>query len=189
MGLIISTQPGMPSADFGLADGTMKYLVHKPPKPDYDPMTFDFDKDINMLDEWSKLADAKNPELSNFRKRGGKLLMTYGWADPVLQPMAGVNYEEALKVNGADTPEFFRLFMIPGMSHCGGGVCPDQHDPVTAVINWREKGQAPERIIASQIKEGKVIRTRPLCPYPEVAKYKGKGSIDDAASFECKASK
>ncbi len=187
MGLIISTQPGMPAADFGLADGTMKYLVHKPPKPDYDPMTFDFDKDIHMLDEWSKLADAKNPDLSKYRKRGGKLLMTYGWADPVLQPMAGVNYyEEALKVNGPDTPEFFRLFMIPGMSHCGGGVCPDQHDPVTAVINWREKGQAPERIIASQIKEGKVIRTRPLCPYPEVAKYKGKGSIDDEANFECK---
>jgi feruloyl esterase len=91
MGLIISTQPGMPSADYGLADGTMKYLVHKPPRPDYDPMTFDFDKDIHMLDEWSKLADAKNPDLSSFRKRGGKLLMTYGWADPVLQPMVGVN--------------------------------------------------------------------------------------------------
>lgn len=186
MGLIVSTQPGFPAADFGLAQDTMRYLVHTPPMPDYDCSTFDFDKDINMLDEWSKLADAKNPDLSMFRKRGGKLLMTYGWSDPVLQPMMGVNYyEEALEVNGPDTPDFFRLFMIPGMSHCSGGECPNQIDPVTSIIDWVEKGNAPEKIIAEQVKDGKVIRTRPLCPYPEVAHYKGTGSIDDAANFEC----
>jgi feruloyl esterase len=188
MGLIVSAQPGVPSADFGLARETMRYLVHKPPKPDYDCAAFDFDKDIGMLDAWGKLADAKNPDLSKFRKRGGKLLMTYGWSDPILQPMVGVNYyEEALEANGPDTPDFFRLFMIPGMSHCSGGECPNQHDPVTAVVTWVEKGKAPEKIIAKQIKDGNVVRTRPLCPYPEVARYKGKGSIDDAANFECKA--
>lgn len=188
MGFIIGTQPGMPSADFGLAQDTMRYLVHNPPKPDYDCMTFDFDKDIHMLDEWSKIADAKNPDLSGYKKHGGKLLMTYGWADPILQPLMGVNYyEKALEVNGPDTKEFFRLFMIPGMSHCSGGVCPNQYDPISAVINWREKGVATEMMIASQIKDGKPIRTRPLCPYPKVAKYKGNGSIDDAANFECKA--
>ena len=188
MNLIVSTQPGMPAADFGLAEGTMRYLVHDPPKPDYDCATFDFDKDIHMLDEWSKLADAKNPDLSEFRNRGGKLLMTYGWADPVLQPMMGVNYyEAAVAKNGPDTPDFFRLFMIPGMSHCGGGVCPDQHDPVTAVINWVEKGKAPERITAKQIVDGKAVRSRPLCAYPEVARYSGQGSIDDEANFQCVA--
>lgn len=187
MGLIVSSRPGSPSADFGLAENTMRYLVHNPPKPDYDCSTFDFDRDIPMLDAWSRLADAKNPDLSKFRKRGGKLLMTYGWSDPVLQPMAGIKYyEKALNVNGPDTTEFFRLFMIPGMSHCSGGACPDQHDPMTPIINWVEKGKAPEKIIARQLDRGKVIRTRPLCPYPERAKYKGTGSIDEADNFECR---
>ncbi len=186
MGLIISTKPGVPSADFGLAQDTMRYLVHKPPMPDYDCSTFNFDKDIHMLDAWGKLADAKDTDLSRFRKHGGKLLMTYGWADPVLQPMAGVEYyEQALVKNGPDTPDFFRLFMIPGMSHCSGGVCPNQHDPMTPMINWREKGIVPEKIIAGQLDKGKLIRTRPLCPYPEAEKYKGKGSIDEAENFEC----
>ncbi len=186
MGLIVSPQPGMPAADFGLAENTMRYLVHNPPNPDYDCGTFDFDTDIHMLDEWGKLADAKNPDLSQFRGRGGKLLMTYGWSDPVLQPLVGVNYyEEAVAENGPDTPAFFRLFMIPGMSHCGGGVCPDQNDPVTAVIDWVEKGKAPERIVAKQIENGRTVRSRPLCPYPKVARYSGRGSIDDAANFQC----
>lgn len=186
MGLIVNTQPGIPSADFGLAQETMRYLVHNPPKPDYDCAEFDFDNDIGMLDAWSRLADAKDPNLLKFRKRGGKLLMTYGWSDPILQPMVGINYyEEALDVNGPGTPDFFRLFMIPGMSHCSGGECPNQYDPVTNIVSWVEKGKAPEKIIAKQVKDGNVVRTRPLCPYPEVARYKGKGSIDEAENFEC----
>ena len=186
MNLIVSAQPGFTPADFGLAENTMRYLVHKPPKPDYDFSTFDFDRDIHMLDEWSKLADAKDLDLSEFRKQGGRLLMTYGWADPVLQPMVGVNYyEQAVIKNGPDTPDFFRLFMIPGMSHCGGGVCPNQHDPMTPIINWVEKGKVPETILAKQVVNGEVVRTRPLCPYPKVARYKGQGSIDDAVNFIC----
>ena len=186
MNLIVSEQPGFKPADFGLAENTMRYLVHNPPKPDYDCNTFDFDRDIHMLEEWGKLADANDPDLSSFRKRGGILLMTYGWSDPVLQPMVGVNYyEQAVAKNGPDTANFFRLFMIPGMSHCGGGVCPDQHDPMTAIINWVEKGKAPETIPAKQIVNGEVVRTRPLCAYPKVARYMGQGSIDNAANFQC----
>ena len=112
--------------------------------------------------------------------------MTYGWADPVLQPMVGVNYyEQAMIKNGPDTPDFFRLFMIPGMSHCGGGVCPNQHDPMTPIINWVEKGKTPETMPAKQVVNNEVVRTRPLCPYPKVARYNGQGSIDDAANFIC----
>ncbi|MBN1833334.1 MAG: tannase/feruloyl esterase family alpha/beta hydrolase [Deltaproteobacteria bacterium] len=186
MNVIVSAQPGFKPADFSLAEETMRYLVHKPPKPDYDCSTFDFDRDIHLLDEWGKLADAKNPDLSGFRKLGGKLIMTYGWSDSILQPMMGVNYyEQAMIENGPDTTDFLRLFMIPGMAHCGGGVCPDQHDPMTAIINWVEKGEAPERILARQIVEGEITRTRPLCPYPKVARYSGEGSIDDAKSFQC----
>lgn len=186
MNVIVSPQPGGKPADFSLAENTMRYLVHNPPDPDYDCSTFDFDKDVPMLDAWGKLADAKDPDLSGFRKRGGKLLMTYGWADAILQPMAGVHYyEQALEKNGPGTPGFFRLFMIPGMPHCSGGNCPSEHDPVTAIINWVEKGSAPETMVAKQVNDNQVVRTRPLCPYPKVARYTGKGSVDDASNFQC----
>jgi hypothetical protein len=186
MNMIVSPQPDGKSADFGLAENTMRYLVHKPPEPNYDYKTFDFDRDIHMLDDWSKQVDAKDPDLSNYKKRGGKLLMTYGWADSILQPMMGVNYyEQAVAKNGPDTTDFFRLFMVPGMAHCSGGIGPDRHDPMTAMINWVEKGSAPESILASRVVNNQVVRTRPLCPYPKVARYSGQGSIDDASNFRC----
>jgi hypothetical protein len=188
MNVIIAAQPGAKPADFNLAEGIMKYLVPKPPKPDYDYKTFDFNRDIHLLDDWSKEADAKNPDLSRFHRRGGKLLMTHGWADTILQPMASVNYyERAVASNGADTREFFRLFMVPGMAHCAGGIGPDSHDPVSAVVDWVEKGKAPDSIVASRIVNNKVVRSRPLCPYPQVARYSGQGSIDEAANFRCVA--
>jgi hypothetical protein len=188
MNMIVAAKPDSKPADFSLAENTMRYLVHTPPKPDYDYKTFDFDKDLHLLDAWSRQVDAKNPDLSKFKKRGGKLLMTYGWADPILQPMMGVNYyEQAMAKNGPDTTNFFRLFMIPGMSHCSGGIGTDRHDPMTAIVNWVEKGQAPATIPASRVVNNKVVRTRPLCPYPQVARYSGQGSIDDAANFKCVA--
>jgi len=188
LNVIVATQPDRKPADFNLGEGAMKYLVPKPPKPDYDYRTFDFDHDTHLLDDWGKLADATNPDLSKFRKRGGKLLMTYGWADSILQPMMGVNYyEQAVAKNGPDTPQFFRLFMAPGMEHCGGGIGPDRHDSMTAIIDWVEKGKAPDTILASKVVDKQVVRTRPLCPYPQVARYSGQGSIDEAANFRCVA--
>ncbi|MBV9768354.1 MAG: tannase/feruloyl esterase family alpha/beta hydrolase, partial [Bryobacterales bacterium] len=188
MNLIVSAQPDRKPADFNLAEGTMRYLVHKPPQPDYDYTTFNFDQDIHTLDNWSKQVDAKNPDLSKFKKRGGKLLMTYGWADSVLQPMMGVNYfEAAVAKNGPDTTEFFRLFMVPGMAHCGGGIGTDRHDPMTAMINWVEGGKAPASMTGSRVVNKQVVRTRPLCAYPQVARYSGQGSIDDTANFHCVA--
>lgn len=188
LNVIVATQPDRQPADFGLADGVMKYLAPKPPKPDYDYRTFDYDHDTHLLDDWGKLADATNTDLGKFRKRGGKLLMTYGWADTILQPMMGVNYyEQAVAKNGADTPQFFRLFMAPGMGHCGGGIGPDRHDSMTAMIDWVERGKAPESMVASKVVDKQVVRTRPLCPYPQVARYSGQGSIDEAANFRCVA--
>jgi hypothetical protein len=188
LNLIVSTQPAAKPADFNLAEGTMRFLVFKPPMPDYDYKTFDFDRDTHLLDDWSKQADAKNPDLSKFHKRGGKLIMTYGWADSILQPLMGVNYyEQATAKNGSDTAGFFRLFMVPGMAHCGGGVGPDRNDAVTAVVDWVEKQTAPNSIVASRVVNNQVVRTRPLCPYPQVARYSGQGSIDEAANFRCVA--
>jgi feruloyl esterase len=188
LNVIVTTQPDGKPADFNLAENTMRYLVFNPPKPDYDYKTFDFDRDIHLLDAWSSKADAKNTDLAKFHKRGGKLLMTVGWADSILQPMASVNYyEQAAAKNGPATSDFFRLFMVPGMAHCAGGIGPDRHDPMTAMVDWVEKDKAPASMVASRVVDNKVVRTRPLCSYPQVARYSGQGSIDDAANFRCVA--
>jgi len=184
--LIVPAGTGRAAADFGLADGTMRYLVFSPPRPEYDYRTFDFDRDSPLLASWGKKADATDTNLSAFRKRGGKLLMTYGWADAILQPMVGVDYyEKALAKNGPSTPDFFRLYMVPGMGHCGGGIGTDRFDAMTPLIDWVEKGRRPDVIRASRVIRDREVRSRPLCPYPEVARYSGHGSIDDAANFSC----
>src|SRR5688572_28088735 len=187
---IVPAQPGAKPADFNLAEGVMRYLILDPPQPAYDAMAFESDRDTRLVERWSKLADAKETDLSRFRKSGGKLIMTYGWADTILQPMMGVNYYEAVvEKNGRNTSDFARLFMMPGVAHCGGGVGPDRIDAVTAVIDWVEKDRAPDSLLASKVANGTVVRTRPLCPYPQVPRYKGQGSIDDAANFSCVASR
>jgi len=187
MNLIVPATPNARPADFSLADATLRYLVFDPPQPDYDFQEFDFDRDVELLDRWGRLADATDVDLSAFRQRGGKLIMTYGWADSILQPMMGVDYyERAVTANGPDGTDFLRLFMVPGMAHCAGGIGPDQNDAVTAVIDWVEQDRAPDSLIASKIMDGETTRSRPLCPYPEVARYQGQGSIDDAANFACR---
>jgi feruloyl esterase len=188
VGAIVPAQPGAKPADFNLAEGVLRYLVLDPPQPEYDSMTFDYDSAAALVARWSKLADAKDADLSRFRKSGGKLLMTYGWADQILQPMMGVNYYEAVVAqSGRSTTDFARLFMMPGVAHCGGGIGPDRVDAVTAVIDWVEKNKAPDSLLASKVTNGTVTRTRPLCPYPQVARYEGRGSIDEAANFRCVA--
>jgi feruloyl esterase len=186
MNLIVPATPDGKGGDFNLAENTMRYLVFSPPKPDWDYRTFDFDRDTHLLEEWGKQANAKNTDLSKFQARGGKLLMTYGWSDQVLQPLMGVDYYEEVVANtGPRTTDFLRLFMVPGMTHCAGGLGTDRFDAVSAVINWVEKGKAPDVIQASRVVDNQVVRSRPLCPYPQTARYSGKGSIDEAANFSC----
>ena len=185
--MIVSGPNGQKPADLNLAEGVMKYLVLNPPNADYDVLTLDFDHASTLVSRWSKLADAKDADLSKFRKSGGKLIMTYGWADQILQPLQGVHYYESVVAKNKKATDFVRLFMVPGMTHCAGGVGPDRNDAVTAVIDWVEKGKAPDQLLASKVVDGNVVRTRPLCPYPQVARYKGQGSIDDAANFSCVA--
>jgi len=188
MGTIVSANANVNPADFGLAEGTMRYLVFTPPQPQYDTGSFDFNKDVKLLDAWAAKANATSTNLDKHRARGGKILMTYGWADQILQPEMGIHYYESLvKRYGAKTSDSVRLFMVPGMTHCAGGYGTDRFDAVTALINWVEKGQAPASLAASRVVDNKVVRTRPLCPYPQVAKYSGQGSIDEAANFRCAA--
>jgi hypothetical protein len=188
IGMIVPAQAGAKPADFNLAEGTMRYLAFTPPQPDYDTGKFDFARDPPLLDAWAAKANATSTDLNAFRQHGGKLLMTYGWADQILQPLVGVNYYEQVQARyGKATGGFARLFMVPGMTHCQGGNGTDTFDSVTAIVNWVEKGKAPATLPASRVVSGKVVRTRPLCPYPQVARYKGTGSIDEAANFSCAA--
>lgn len=118
-----------------------------------------------------------NPDLSALKRHGSKLLQYHGWNDPAISPLNSVNYFESVQKKMGDNGEFYRLFMVPGMAHCVGGPGPNQFDKMSAIVDWVEKVKAPERIVAG--------RTRPLCPYPKVAKYSGSGSTDDAQNFVC----
>jgi feruloyl esterase len=188
LGTVVPAQPGAKAADFNLAEGTLRYLAHSPPQPDYDYRRFDFERDVALFDTWATQVNATSTNLNTLRRRGGKVLMTYGWADQILQPEMGIQYYERLQARyGAKTTDFARLFMVPGMTHCSGGIGPDRFDAMTALINWVEKGKAPDSLRAARVVEGKEVRTRPLCPYPQVARYSGQGSIDDAANFSCAA--
>jgi feruloyl esterase len=121
-------------------------------------------------------------------KRGGKLLLYHGWADQQVAPGSTVEfYQSLLDVNRNAGSDWVRLFMMPGMAHCSGGEGPDSFDKISVIEDWVEHGKVPDQIVASHRTEGKTDRTRPLCAYPKVAKYKGSGSIDDAANFTCSA--
>jgi len=164
-----------------------RYLVYN--DPEWTIAKFDVNADPAKLEEGpSAQINALNPDLKPFFARGGKLLMYHGWADPQISPLnATAYYEQVSKtVSGANMKNNFRLFMAPGMAHCGGGEGPNDFDKIGSLEQWVEQGKVPDMIVASHSKGGAVDRTRPLCPYPQVPTYKGSGSIDEAANFVCK---
>jgi feruloyl esterase len=161
-------------------------LVGEPP---FTAASFDPDRDIPWLDEKiGSVLSSADPDLSAFAARGGKLILYHGWNDALLSPYNTVGYYKSVRaeMGRKATDKFARLFMAPGMEHCAGGPGPDSFDTVAALEAWVEKGEAPETIAAAHLTNGKVDRTRPLCAYPKVAKYKGSGSTDDAANFVCR---
>ncbi|MBS1808907.1 MAG: tannase/feruloyl esterase family alpha/beta hydrolase [Acidobacteria bacterium] len=177
-------EKGQPTISVNFSESFFRYLAFK--NPNFKYADFDFDKDPQRLEWIHNVLDATDPDLSRLQKRGSKLLMYFGWADPALNAQMGVDYyESVLQKMGAETKNFFRLFMVPGMFHCGGGVGCSSFDKLTPLMQWVEKGPAPDSLTGAQILNGKTVRTRPLCAYPQVAKYKGSGSIDDAANFHC----
>jgi len=166
--------------------GFFRYFLFHDPNWDY--RTIDYDRDLAYAEQKLPFMAAVEKDLTPFRKHGGKLLMYTGWADPVVPPQDTVAYYEAIvKANGGleRTRDFYRFFIAPGMGHCSGGPGPNQFDALTALEQWVEKGAAPEKLTASHVTNGKVDRTRPLCLYPQVARYKGTGGSDDAANFTC----
>jgi feruloyl esterase len=157
--------------------------------PKWDPLTFDLNRDLPVVDDKvGSIVNAVNPDLRPFKARGGKLILYHGWNDTAISPGNAIDYySSVLKRMGGRQDDFIRLFMAPGMNHCGGGVGPNQVNWMAALERWREAGVAPDRIDAYRVTNNRVDMTRPLCPYPQVAQYKGTGSTNDAANFVCKA--
>jgi len=168
-----------------VATGTFAYLVYKNPKWDW--RSFDAERDTALADS-TDIINATKPDLSAFQARGGKLLMYHGWNDQLIAPENSVNYySSVLEHMGPNQGNWYRLFMAPGMMHCRGGPGPDQFNVMGAIERWRESGVAPDQMIAAHTIGNRVDRTRPLCPYPQVAQWTGVGNTDDAANFACKA--
>ena len=154
----------------------------------WDAKTFDLDRDLKVVDEKvGSIINAVNPDLSAFKAHGGKLLLYHGWDDTAISPGNTINYyESVLKKMGGRQDNWVRLFMAPGMQHCGNGPGPNQVNYMAVMERWRENNQTPASIEAYHVANNRVDMTRPLCPYPQAATYKGTGSVNDAANFACK---
>jgi feruloyl esterase len=191
--LVDSGRSRLAPATFGQA---IRHVV------DWDGKDFDAARDLDAIDRVMPELRADDPDLSAFTARGGKAIFYEGWMDPAVSANMIVDYQQAVQARmggEAETRLFLRLFMVPGMLHCGGGAGPDQfggsggdapipdaqHDLLSALEDWVERGRAPERIVASKVVDGTVVRTRPLCAWPAEARYKGTGSTDEAANFAC----
>jgi feruloyl esterase len=203
-------QSGWPAFQWAMQDNFMKYFVFG---PSYDPVKqFNFDRDLAALVPLAITQDGASPNLSEFKAHGGKFIIYNGWADHSITPIRSIEYYAEVidamggrgdapgEVNVAAVSDFFRLFMEPGMHHCRGGPGPDsfnganqgfppttdaQHDVLMALDRWVEDGVAPEKITASRLTTGKVDRTLPMCPYPQIAVYNGAGDVNLAESYHC----
>jgi hypothetical protein len=170
---------------FGASFTYMRDLVFKDPKWDF--RSFDYDKDVSRaMEAGSAVLDVPPTGLDAFLGGGHKLLLSHGLADGLIPTMSTVNFYTALTKHAGRESRDARLFLIPGMGHCGGGDGPFVFSAISTLDQWVESGHAPQRIVVSN-PPGAPVRTRPLCPYPQEAKYSGKGSTDDEQSFRCVA--
>ena len=175
---------GFPNLHFAFGTQFFKYFVYG--DPDWDYSTYDFvtwEKDSRFA---GSFLDAIDPDLGGFEDRGGKLILWHGWSDPALTALRTIDYYEEVQRGDPAARDYVRLFMLPGVLHCAGGPGPDRVDWVDVIADWVENGNAPDHLVASKIQGREVVRTRPLCPYPERAVYRGTGNTDDAASFDCR---
>ncbi|MCZ2498435.1 tannase/feruloyl esterase family alpha/beta hydrolase [Xylophilus sp. Kf1] len=175
-----------------IAADAMRYEFFTPPAPTFDYFRFDFDTDPARMDAYAAVYNTTSTDVTAFRARGGKMLIVHGVSDPIFSANDSIDYYEKLAAaNGgqAATRDFARLYLVPGMNHCAnsGGPATDLYDSLAPLVDWVEKGVAPDTIVA---RAGPATpwpgRTRPLCTYPQQAYYRGSGSVEDAASFSCR---
>jgi hypothetical protein len=187
--------PGMPpggdgaaTVGFQLADSFMKFMAFDPaPGPAWDFHKFNIETDMPRMSGVASRIDATITDLTAVKMRGGKIVHYHGWADPGVSPKMSIDYyQAAVKTMGQkETAEFYRFFPVPGMFHCQGGPGCGEVDWLSAAVNWVEKGVAPSMLTGAHVEKGETKRTRPICAYPAMARYKGAGSIDAAENFIC----
>ncbi len=179
-----TAQTGAPNAaDATLGVGQFKYFQITPPDPGFDPLApLDYGTVLERVRATAAMADADSPYLETFARRG-KLIAYNGLSDQGLASSELVDwYQKMLAATGPAARDNSRLYLVPGMLHCGGGDATDQFEMLEAVISWAEEGKAPDRILATSRQRPGL--SRPLCPFPSVARYKG-GKEEDADSFRC----
>ncbi|MCA1829102.1 MAG: tannase/feruloyl esterase family alpha/beta hydrolase [Myxococcales bacterium] len=183
---------------FVFGDQFFSYMVFG--NPSWNFATLNFMTDVDLADaKTAGILNSTNRDLSAIESRGAKMIMYHGWEDGAISPFNSINYYESVVATQGEaegraalqrTQDFFRLFMVPGMLHCGAGPGPNSFDTLTALANWVERGQAPDRIVATKYVNDNpasgTVRTRPLCPFPQVAVYKGHGSTNVASNFDCR---
>jgi feruloyl esterase len=183
-GLAPGSEPGWATyggpKPFATGDDHFKHVVFGDPKWDFRSLDF-----TDAARYRNPTVDAVDSNLRPFFARGGKLIQYHGWSDPQIPPLHSVDYYRRVVEAMGKVDDSYRLFMVPGMQHCGGGPGPNQFNALAALERWREGGAAPDRIPAYHVSSNRVDLTRPLCPYPKVAKYSGAGSTKDQANFTC----
>lgn len=170
------------------SESQMKFaILDPPPGPSWSYTQFDFDKDPPRTQKAAAELNPRNPDLTPLMKRGGKVIHYSGWADQQVNPLPTIDYYQSVnkRMGEQAVRGFYRLYMVPGMFHCSGGPGCNTADWLGAVMEWVEKGVAPEQLTGVHLENGQTGMTRPLCPYPQVARHKGTGSIREAANFTC----
>ena len=181
----VLAEAGMPSLQMAFGTEFFKYLIFNNPAwqySRYDLATW------NTTTPWqrvSAMVDATSLDLASFRSMGHKIVMWHGWSDPAITALGSIDYYERVQRRDPATADFFRLFLMPGVLHCSGGAGPDHADWASAIAGWVERGDPPDRVIATKIANGAIVRARPVCPYPQHAVYTA-GNTDAADSFVCR---
>src|SRR5262245_7413202 len=173
-----------------LAVEAFKYVIMKDKSWEASRFNAHTDLDVALASDPDDVLGSTNADLRPFFARGGKLLMYHGWSDPQVTPYNTINFFQKVLATqgGAGVGASVQLYMVPGMNHCQGGPGTDSFDKVRAIEDWMRTGSAPSRIDAAHLTKGVIDRTRPLCPWGQVAKWNGTGSTDDAANFACVSS-
>jgi feruloyl esterase len=176
---------GTPSLQWAFGTEFFKYFVFGDPSWDYTRYELStWKRDTRQV---ATFMNATNPDLAAFKSGGRKLILWHGWSDPALSALATIGYYRQVEERDPALRDYFRMFLLPGVLHCGGGPGPDTVDWFTPITDWVERGQAPDRLTAAKLdKDGKVARAHPLCPYPQRASYTGKGNPDLADSYACR---